>query len=164
VAKDVDEKDADPATQEVEKYNLVDGSAKDVDEKGADLAMQEVQDNDFVVGADPGNTNIITIAVPKCAEDGTDGNLRQKDMRLLRLSRARYYRESGIMNARKKIETWNSGMKEHLEALSEVTSRGADFKAFRKFIEVRVAHWEALWEEYTKPRWARLRMNLYGGR
>jgi len=122
-----------------------------------------VQDNDFVVGADPGNTSIITIAVPKCAEHGTDGNLRQKDMRLLRLSRARYYRESGIMNARKKIETWNSGMKEHLEALSEVTRRGADFAAFRKFMKVRVAHWDALWEEYTKPRRARLRMNLYCG-
>jgi hypothetical protein len=68
------------------------------------------------------------------------------------------------MNARKKIETWNSGMNEHLEALSEVTSRGADFKAFREFMEVRVAHWDALWEEYAKPRWARLRMNLYCGK
>jgi len=38
------------------------------------------QDNDLVVGADPGNTNIITIAAPKRAEDGTGGNLRQKDM------------------------------------------------------------------------------------
>jgi hypothetical protein len=68
------------------------------------------------------------------------------------------------MNARKKVVTWNVGMKEHLEALSEVTSRGADFRAFRKFMEVRVAHWAALWEEYTKPRWARLRMNRYGGK
>ena len=55
-------------------------------------------------------------------------------------------------------------MKDHLEALSEVTSRGADFEAFRKFMEVRVAHWDALWEDYTKPRWARLRMNLYCGK
>jgi len=31
-------------------------------------------------------------------------------------------------------------------------------------MQVRVAHWDALWKEYTKPRWARLRMNLYGGR
>jgi len=75
-----------------------------------------------------------------------------------------HLRESGIMNARKKIETWNAGMKDHLEALSEVTSRGADFEAFRKFIGVRVAHWEAPWEGYTKPRWARLRMNRYGGK
>ena len=68
------------------------------------------------------------------------------------------------MNARKKIETWNAGMKDRLETLSEVTSRGADFKAFREFIEFRVAHWDALWDEYTKSRWARLRMNLYCGK
>jgi hypothetical protein len=163
-AKDEDEKDADPATQEVENNDFMVDVTKHEENKDAGPATQKVQDNDFVVGADPGNTNIITIAAPKRAEDRTDGNLRQKDMRLLRFSRARYYRESGIMNARKKIETWNSGMKEHLEAVSEVTSRGADFEAFRKFMEVRVARWDALWEEYTKPRWARLRMNLYGGR
>jgi len=137
---------------------------KHEDEKEADCATQKVQDNDFVVGADPGITNIVTIAAPKRAEDGTDGNLRQKDMRLLRFSRARYYRGSGVMNARKKIITWNSGMKEHLEALSEVTTRGADSNAFREFMEVRVAHWDSLWEEYTKPRWARLLMNLYCGK
>jgi hypothetical protein len=139
-------------------------STKHEDGKKADPATQEVQDNDFVVRADTGNTNIITIAAPMRAEDGIDGNLRQKDMRLLRFSRARYYRESGMRNARKKIETWNSGMKEHLEAMSEVTSRGADFGAFRTFMEVRIAHWDALWEEYSKPRWARLRMNLYCGK
>jgi hypothetical protein len=65
---------------------------------------------------------------------------------------------------RKKIETWNAGIKDHLEAMSEVTSRGAGFQAFRKFMKVRVAHWDALWEEYAKPRWAHLRMNLYGGK
>jgi hypothetical protein len=37
---------------------------KDEDEQKADPATQKVQDNDFVVGADPGNTNSITIAVP----------------------------------------------------------------------------------------------------
>jgi len=33
-----------------------------------------------------------------------------------------------------------------------------------KFMQVRVAHWDALWKEYTKPRWARLRMNLHCGK
>jgi hypothetical protein len=127
------------------------GAAKHEENKKAGPETQKVQDNDLVVGAGPGNTNIITIAAPKRAEDGTDSNLRQKDMRLLRFSRAIYYRESGITNARKKIGTWNAGMKDRLEALSEVTSRGADFTAFRKFVEDRVAHWDALWEEYTKP-------------
>ena len=137
---------------------------KHEDEKEANPAMQKVHENDFIVGADPGHTNIITITAPKRGEDGNDGNLRQKDMRLLRFSRARYYRESGMINAKKKIETWNAGLKEHLEFLSEVTSRGAEFEAFRKFMKVRVAYWEALRKEYTKLRWAPLRMHLYCGK
>jgi len=50
------------------------------------------------------------------------------------------------------------------EAISQVTSRGTNFEAFRIFVKVRVAHLEALWKEYIKPRWARLRMNLYCGK
>jgi len=76
---------------------------KHEDEKEADPATQKVHENDFVVSADPGKTKIVTIAASRRAEDGTDGNLRQKDMRLLMFSRARYFRKSGIMNARKKI-------------------------------------------------------------
>jgi len=43
-------------------------------------------------------------------------------MRLLRFSRARHYLESGIMKARKRIDTWNAGVKDQLEALNKVTS------------------------------------------
>jgi len=73
----------------VEDNDLVVGVAKHEDGKEADLATQRVHENDLVVGADPWNTNIITIAVPKRAEDGIDANFRQKDMRLLTLSSAR---------------------------------------------------------------------------
>jgi len=76
---------------------------KHAEKKEADPATQKVQDNDFVVGADPGDTNIIAIAVSKRMVDVTDGNLRHKDMRLLKFSRTRYHRESGIMSAREKI-------------------------------------------------------------
>jgi len=162
-AKDEENKEANPETQKLQDDDLVVGAVRHEENKEADLATQEVQDNDLVVGADPENTNIITIVVPKHAEDGTDGNFRQKDTRVLRFSRARNYRESDIMNARKKIETWNAGIKDQMEALSELTSRRADVEAFRKFMEVRIAHWDARWEEYPKPRWARLRMNLYCG-
>ena len=64
-------------------------SAKHEENKQADPATQKMQENDFVVRADPGNTNIISIAVSKLADDGSDGNLRQKHMRLLRFSSAR---------------------------------------------------------------------------
>jgi hypothetical protein len=130
----------------------------------ADSATQEVQENEFVVGADPENATTITNAVPKRAEYGINGNFFQRDMRLLRFSRARYYRESGFTSARKRIEKWNPGTKQHLEAIRDVTSRGADFRAFREFIKTRVAHGNALWKEYTMPRRARPRLNLYCGK
>jgi len=82
VTNDEDEKEAGPATQEVQANDFVVGAAMHKDENEEDPAAQKVQDNDFVVGADPGNTNIITIVAPKRTEDGADGNLRQKDMRL----------------------------------------------------------------------------------
>jgi hypothetical protein len=132
--------------------------------KEAGSTTQEVQKNDFIVSVDPGNTNIVTIAAPKCQKDGVDGNLCQKDMRLLKFSRARKYGESGIMNARKKSETWDTGVKEHLEAIIQVTSRGADFEDLRGFIKFQNAHDEELWKEDTKPLWARQRLNLLRGR
>jgi hypothetical protein len=144
-AKHEDEKEAGLETQKVQDNDFVVGAAKHKDEKEAGLETQKVQDNDFIVGADPGNTNIVTIAASTPGEDDTDGDLRQRDMRLLRFPTTRCYRESGMMNARKRIEIWNAGVKEHLEALSEVTSRGTDFRAFREFLQVRVAHWDALW-------------------
>jgi|YelNatPaOPRAMG01_1025707.scaffolds.fasta_scaffold137416_1 hypothetical protein len=84
--------------------SLISPSAKREENNHGDPVTQEVQENDFVVGADPGNTNIVTIAVPKSAEDGIDGILRQKNMHLLKFSIARYYRESRIMKARKQNE------------------------------------------------------------
>jgi len=68
------------------------------------------------------------------------------------------------MDARKKIKTLNAGVRERLEARREVTSREADFVAVREFMEVRVAHLEAVWKEYAKPMRAPLRPNLYCGK
>jgi len=138
--------------------------AKREENKEASPTKQEVHENHFVVGAGPGNTNIMTITTRNCGDDGVDCNLHQKHMRVLKRSRTRYYRKFGVMNAKKKSGTWSAGVKEHLEAISQVTGRGADFLAVLEFIKVRVAHDVALWKEYTTPRWARLRTNLYCGR
>jgi len=64
-------------------------------EKEAGPAAQQVQSNDFVVGADPGNTDTVTIAALERGGNGIEGNLRQKGMCLLRFSSAGCYRESG---------------------------------------------------------------------
>jgi hypothetical protein len=54
------------------------------------------------------------------------------------------------MNAGKKIETWNAGMKDHREAMSEVTIRHADFQDFPEVMDTQAARDEALWNAYTK--------------
>jgi len=71
-------------------------------------------------------------------------------MRVLKFSRARYYRESGIMNARKKTEKWNAEVQEHLVAISQVTKRGANFRAFLEFMKILAADDEAHWKAYPK--------------
>ena len=88
VTKDEEKEEAGAATQEVPDNDFTVDATKHEEKKEAGIETQKAQDNDFVVGADPGNTNIIAVAAPKRAEDGADGNLRQKDMRLLRFSRA----------------------------------------------------------------------------
>jgi hypothetical protein len=129
-AKHEEKKEADPPTHEVQDNGFIVGAAMHNDEKEADPATQKVQDNDFVVMRRSmkmrrrrvlrrrmRRTSTLSSArnlgtgiskppqYPKRVENGTGGNLRQKDMSLLKHSRARYYRESGTMNARKKIET-----------------------------------------------------------
>jgi hypothetical protein len=84
-------------------------------------------------------------------------------MRMLRFSTPRFNRESGMIGALRQTEAWNSRLKEHLEAVSKVTSCGADFWTYLEFMETHAAHDEDLWKEYIKPRWVRLPMDLYGG-
>jgi len=106
----------------------------------------------FLGGLNPLNTNIISIAAPRRAEGGTDGNMPQKDLFLLVFSRARWYRESGILSARMEIDPWSATVKDNPKTLSEVTCPRADSLVFWIFKEVRVAHWDALCKEYSKPR------------
>jgi len=51
VTKHEENKEEDPATQEVENNDFVVDITKDEDEKTADPATQEVQDNGFIIGA-----------------------------------------------------------------------------------------------------------------
>lgn len=122
-----------------------------------------VREDDFVIACDPGGVDIMAMAVPVHSHRGAQ-DLNGEDMRLKTFSRSRYYRESGIIAARKHSNHWNRSVKVELEALSTVSSRGADFASFRGFMAVHVTHEFYLWREYTKPRWARQRLRLYGGK
>jgi hypothetical protein len=69
------------------------------EKKKAGHGTYNIHENDFFVGLNAWNTNIITIVVPKHGDVDTDGNLRQKGMHLFTFSNARYYGEAGTMNS-----------------------------------------------------------------
>jgi hypothetical protein len=80
------------------------------------------------------------------------------------LTRNQYYRDAGIFNARKQSETWNSRIKRVLERMSTVSTKGCSIDAHANFLIMYLRNRSALWNEYTKPRWARQRLRLYGGK
>jgi len=123
----------------------------------------QLRPNDFVMSCDTGLVDMCAMAIPLKMEDGT-ADIGMEDMRFKTFSRARYYRESGIIQARKHSQKWNRDVKAELEDLSRVSSRGANMANFRDYVAMHETHKENLWGEYTKPRWARQRFRLYGGK
>ena len=109
--------------------------------------------NDVVVGNDPGRINIYYMA-------GVHGG-RTK---VVKLTRRQYYTESGATAARRTTERWTRGIQAHLDALSTASTKGVSWTAYEWYLIQFGLHGEALWTEYLKPRWARQRLSLYGGK
>ena len=80
------------------------------------------------------------------------------------LTRRQYYSESGIHRAIKQSNAWNNGISDVLSAMSTVSTKGVNFNAFRDYVDAYRTHCDTLWDEYLRPRWARQRLSLYGGK
>ena len=107
-----------------------------------------------VLGMDPGRTNIYCFALQRA--DGT--------AKAWKLSRGEYYNSSGMLSARAQAETWQRGVQEELAALSRVSTKGVSVPDHEAFLSANLQTFDALWHEYTMPRWARQRLRLYGGK
>lgn len=116
----------------------------------------DLREGDLVAAGDPGGTSLIHLAVPSIG-----GN---KPFISLKLSKAQYYRESGINDAQRRSEHWNSGIKNALDTMSGVSSKGSGLQSFSAYMTAYLSVQETLWQEYLKPRWARQRLRLYGGK
>ena len=110
--------------------------------------------NDVVIGCDPGRINIYYMAAV----------MPDNSIRTFFLTRKQYYHDAGINGAKRNAEHWNLGVKTHLEAMSTVSSKGVNLLTHAAYLLVYYQHREALWAEYTRPRWARQRLSLYGGK
>lgn len=108
---------------------------------------------DVVVGNDPGRTNIYYMA------GVVDGQTK-----VLRLTRLQYYTESGVLTARRNTETWSRSIKRQMDEMSQVSTKGASWVGHESYISRFDQHQQDIWTEYLRPRWARQRLSLYGGK
>jgi len=72
--------------------------------------------------------------------------------------------ESGITASKRTIQRWTRDVQGHLDAMSEASTKGVSLTAHGWYLIQYERHREALWNEYLKPRWARQRLSLYGGK
>ena len=113
-----------------------------------------IRSSDRVIGLDPGKITLMHAAVPL-----PDGTFKSVEFR-----RTQYQREAGMYTARRKTETWSDGIRKELAVLSVVSTKGIAIDRMYEYMDAYMDIKEALWCEYTKPRWARQRLRLYGGK
>ncbi|KAJ9505122.1 hypothetical protein QJQ45_025421 [Haematococcus lacustris] len=117
-------------------------------------------DTQIGVGIDPGVTQAVSAAsgvwIP------TTGQLKADQLRRWKLTKGEVKHASGLNNARRDTERWLAPIKPHLQHLAAASSAGTSLKANLKHITVTLATWDAVWEVYLDPKWARQRLRLYG--
>ncbi|KAJ9511055.1 hypothetical protein QJQ45_002848 [Haematococcus lacustris] len=79
-----------------------------------------------------------------------------------KLTKGQVKHASGLNNARRDTERWLTPIKPHLQHLAAASSAGTSLEAHLKHITVTLATWDAVWEVYLDPKWARQRLRLYG--
>ncbi|KAJ9520253.1 hypothetical protein QJQ45_030277 [Haematococcus lacustris] len=79
-----------------------------------------------------------------------------------KLTKGQVKHASGLNNARRDTERWLAPIKPHLQHLAAASSAGTSLVANLKHITVTLATWDAVWEVYLDPKWARQRLRLYG--
>jgi hypothetical protein len=112
------------------------------------------KDSDRVIAVDPGRVTMFT---------GVEV-LENERWKVYRLSRAKYYTESGILKARGKTECWTKNVQVELAYLSKYSPKGVSKRNFLKYLKAVRTHSDALWSEYLKRRWGRQRFALYSGK
>ncbi|GFH31795.1 uncharacterized protein HaLaN_30908 [Haematococcus lacustris] len=83
-------------------------------------------------------------------------------LRRWKLTEGQVKHDSGLNNARRDTERWLAPIKPHLQHLAAASSAGTSLEANLKHITVTLATWDAVWEVYLDPKWARQRLRLYG--
>lgn len=119
------------------------------------LMMEEdLSQYDRILGVDPGRINIYSVVERK--EDGT---YEQR-----RFTRKQYYEESGIIKANKKSRKWNEVNQSIYDQLAVHDPKTASLERYEQYYEIIKQHYETLWYEKLKKKWAEQSLRLYGGK
>ncbi|KAJ9532738.1 hypothetical protein QJQ45_010826 [Haematococcus lacustris] len=117
-------------------------------------------DTQIGVGIDPGVTQAVSAA--SGVWDPATGQLMADQLRRWKLTKGEVKHGSGMNNARRNTERWLAPIKPHLQHLAAASSAGTSLEANLRHITVTLATWDAVWEVYLDPKWARQRLRLYG--
>ncbi|KAJ9512267.1 hypothetical protein QJQ45_012834 [Haematococcus lacustris] len=117
-------------------------------------------DTQIGVGIDPGVTQAVSAA--SGVWDPATGQLKADQLRRWKLTKGEVKHASGLNNAHRDTERWLAPIKPHLQHLAAASSAGTSLEANLKHITVTLATWDAVWEVYLDPKWARQRLRLYG--
>ncbi|KAJ9508350.1 hypothetical protein QJQ45_011861 [Haematococcus lacustris] len=117
-------------------------------------------DTQIGVGIDPGVTQAVSAA--SGVWDPATGQLMADQLRRWKLTKGQVKHASGLNNARRDTERWLAPIQSHLQHLAAASSAGTSLEANLKHITVTLATWDAVWEVYLDPKWARQRLRLYG--
>ncbi|KAJ9510778.1 hypothetical protein QJQ45_027591 [Haematococcus lacustris] len=126
------------------------------------------------VGIDPGVTQAVSAASTSLTNqptlftnlgmrrDETSGQLVADRLAQWKLTKGQVKHDSGLNNARRTTQRWLAPIKSHLQHLAAASSAGTSLKANLKHITVTLATWDAVWEVYLDPKWARQRLRPHG--
>ena len=128
--------------------------------------FSESDPNAVVVANDPGRCNIAFLTWEKEAQAPEEGRKRKRHSEFgsKRLTRERYYVESGVYKARKSTKKWLSNIKDCLDELKDNSPKRTSLASFDAYVAVVIKHWDARWSEMSKKHWGTQRMRLYGGK
>ncbi|KAJ9518642.1 hypothetical protein QJQ45_018662, partial [Haematococcus lacustris] len=108
----------------------------------------------IAVGVDPGVTQAIKAA--HAQRDPVTGQVvRQWEWEL---TKGQLKHDSGLTKAKQDTARWSTAIQPQLLQLVAATPAGTTMDSLQAHILALKATWDALWEEYLKPRWRRQRL------
>ncbi|KAJ9509422.1 hypothetical protein QJQ45_001887 [Haematococcus lacustris] len=111
----------------------------------------------IAVGVDPGVTQAIKAG--HAQRDQVTGQvLRQWEWEL---SKGQLKHDSGLTKATQDTARWSAAIQPQLLQLAAATPAGTTLGGLHAHVLALKATWDALWEEYLKPRWRRQRLALH---